>query len=67
MMLTENKVWATLNPSLPEMKSFMAKKVREMLKWEQELKQEGVIKESDTLNYVYLDENDEVVAVWTQI
>ena len=34
MFISENKVWATLSPSLAEMEKFMTKKVNEMLKWE---------------------------------
>ena len=36
-----------------------------MLDWEEELKEEGLLKEDGYINFVYLSTNDEVVGVST--
>ena len=43
----------------------MLQKVAEMLDWEEELKEEGLLKEDGCINFVYLSTNDEVVGVST--
>ena len=35
-----------------------------MLEWEEEARKEGIISEETFINFVYLDKNDEVIAVW---
>ena len=34
-----------------------------MIEWEEELRQEGILKKDGFINMVYLDKNDEVVGV----
>lgn len=52
MFLTNNKVWATLAPTLEEVYNFMLAKTSEMLDWQQELRDSGTIAKDTSFNYV---------------
>lgn len=43
VFLAENKVWATISPTLEDTIKFMHDKTSEMLDWQQELRDSGVI------------------------
>ena len=54
-----------MKASYEEIYSFMYEKVSEMLEWEDELRKEGIISSNASINFVYLNKDDEVVGVST--
>lgn len=52
--LSQNQVWATLNPTLEELTDFMKAKAKEALEWQLELKVRGVIEKDTFLSFVQL-------------
>ena len=54
-----------MKASYEEIYSFMSAKVSEMLEWEDELRKEGIISSNASINFVYLNKDDEVVGVST--
>jgi len=63
--LANNEVWKALNLTKEEALTFMIEKTRELLAWQQELRDDGLMAKDAFINYVYLNERDEIIAVLT--
>lgn len=63
MFLSNNEVWKALNISNEEAFDFMVAKCKELISWEEELKHNGIIANDVFLSLVYLNANDEIIAV----
>jgi hypothetical protein len=50
--MTGNVVWMTIRPTEEEIRRFMYEKTKEMLEWEEELRQEGTIGQDTFINAV---------------
>ena len=52
-----------MNPPLAELRIFFTEKINELLEWQQELREEGVIDKSAFINFIYLDSQDQIIGV----
>lgn len=50
--LAENKVWSVISPNVDDATKFMYDKTSEMLDWQQELRDEGIIPKETFINFV---------------
>jgi len=60
-----NDAWSTVNPPMEDAYKFMVNKTQEVLDWEDELKEEGMIPQDAFLSFTYLNEHGEIIGVTT--